>query len=379
MSESADEHAAASLAKLRVQLDMVDAEVIALAARRRKLVGSIAATKRSAGLPLRDYSRERELILRARQIAGSLGLSSELADRLMGALVSDSLTMQEQAQVAAAGVGHGKTALVIGGAGKMGQWFREFLLSQGYHVIVADPAIRSGDTRHLRDWRECQLTMDVIVVATPIDATNGVLRELASRRPRGLIFDISSLKTPLRSGFEALTAAGCLAVSIHPMFGPETSLLRGKNLVFVDLGVSAAVRAAESMFSATLAHRAVMSLDDHDQLMGYVLGLSHAINIAFAAVLANSGPLSDRLLKFSSTTFDRQTDVAMGVTVEDTKFYYQIQRLNAFGLEPLEKLQEAVRVIYESVRNAEQARFAALMIQGRDYLQRRESNSWKID
>ena len=114
-------------------------------------------------------------------------------------------------------------------------------------------------------------------------------------------------------------------------------------------------------------------------LMGYVLGLSHAINIAFAAVLANSGPLSDRLLKFSSTTFDRQTDVAMGVTVEDTKFYYQIQRLNAFGLEPLEKLQEAVRVIYESVQNAEQARFAALMIQDRDYLQRRESNSWKID
>ena len=55
-------------------------------------------------------------------------------------LIRGSLTTQERIRVAAGGQGSGRTALVIGGAGKMGRWFVEFLASQGYVVTVADPA-----------------------------------------------------------------------------------------------------------------------------------------------------------------------------------------------------------------------------------------------
>ena len=83
--------------------------------------------------------------------------------------------------------------------------------------------------------------------------------------------------------------------------------------------------------------------------MGYVLGLSHALNVAFAAVLANRGALSDRLRELSSTTFDRQCEVALGVTAEDAGFYYQIQHLNEYGLEPLQQLQETVAELHAAV------------------------------
>ena len=33
----------------------------------------------------------------------------------------------------------------IGGAGKMGRWFSDFMASQGYTVTVADPAVTPGD------------------------------------------------------------------------------------------------------------------------------------------------------------------------------------------------------------------------------------------
>ena len=41
---------------------------------------------------------------------------------------------------------------------------------------------------------------DYIVVAAPLGATNTILHELAARRPAGVIFDVGSLKSPLRSG-----------------------------------------------------------------------------------------------------------------------------------------------------------------------------------
>ena len=57
----------------------------------------------------------------------------------METLIRSSLTTQERARVRAEGQGLGQRALVIGGAGKMGRWFVEFLDSQGFDVTVADP------------------------------------------------------------------------------------------------------------------------------------------------------------------------------------------------------------------------------------------------
>ena len=40
-----------------------------------------------------------------------------------------------------------------------------------------------------------------------------------------------------------------------------------------------------------------MGLDEHDRLIAYVLGLSHALNIAFFTALADSGEAAPRLAK----------------------------------------------------------------------------------
>ena len=54
----------------------------------------------------------------------------------------------------------------------------------------------------------------MLVVATPIKTSNEVLLELAQRRPRGVVFDLGSLKTPLRSGLMALQSAGVCVTSV---------------------------------------------------------------------------------------------------------------------------------------------------------------------
>ena len=121
-----------------------------------------------------------------------------------------------------------------------------------------------------------------------------------------MVFDVGSLKSPLREGLHALRDAGAQVCSVHPMFGPDTALLSGRHVIFVDLGAPAATAAARALFEPTMATLVEMDLESHDRLIAYVLGLSHALNIAFFTALADSGEAAPRLANLSSTTFDSQ-------------------------------------------------------------------------
>jgi chorismate mutase/prephenate dehydrogenase len=362
-----------TLEELRQRVTDIDRQLIELVAERKAVSEEVARVKRATGRPTRDYEREREVILGVRALATERGVSAELAEQLLRLLIRSSLTTQEHASVVARGAGTGRRALVIGGAGKMGGWFVSFLASQGFAVEVADPSPTPAGVTRLEDWRASDLRHDYIVLATPLGVTDALLRDLALRRPAGVIFDVGSLKSPLRAGLLALKSHGCRVTSVHPMFGPDTELLSGRHVVFVDLGHAGALASVRELFAPTMAEQVVMSLDEHDRLIAYVLGLSHALNIAFFTALAESGEAAPRLARMSSTTFDAQLDVASRVAQESPELYYEIQSLNDYGAESLEALSQAVERLRTAVLSQDHAAFVALMRRGRDYLEDRRS------
>jgi chorismate mutase/prephenate dehydrogenase len=362
-----------TLEELRRHLDGLDQRLLEIIADRQVTAREIARVKGQSGRATRDYGREREVILGARARAAALGVAPAVAEALMRLLIRTSLTTQEHARVVSQGAGGGRRALVIGGAGKIGGWFAQFLASQGFDVQIADPHAEPDPAAAapLKDWRESDLSQDFIVVATPLGLTNRILQELAQRRPAGVVFDVGSLKTPLRAGLEALRAAGVRVASIHPMFGPDTELLSGRHIIHLDLGVPGAREQVEALFAATMAEQVVMGLDEHDRLIAYVLGLSHAVNIAFFTALAASGESAPRLVKLSSTTFDAQFDIASKVAEESPELYFEIQRLNEFGAESLDALARAVDALRSAVAAGDLQHFRTLMLQGLEYTQGR--------
>jgi chorismate mutase/prephenate dehydrogenase len=359
-----------TLDELRAHLNGLDRRLLELIAERQATSREVARVKRATGFPTRDYAREREVILGVRAGAAELGVPADTAEAVMRLLIRSSLTTQEQASVAAGGAGTGQRALLIGGAGKIGRWFAQFLASQGFAVEVADPA---GGAGTLPDWRASALEHEFIVVATPLGATDAILHELAARRPAGVVFDVGSLKSPLRGGLEALRAAGVRVSSLHPMFGPDTELLSGRHVIFIDLGAGDALERARALFAPTMVEQVVMGLEEHDRLIAYVLGLSHALNIAFFTALARSGETAPRLVQMSSTTFDAQFDIAAKVAQESPELYFEIQRLNDYGAESLDALAQAIDTLRRAVQTGDQARFTALMREGQEYTQGRRS------
>ncbi|MDQ1240981.1 MAG: chorismate mutase / prephenate dehydrogenase [Pseudomonadota bacterium] len=357
-----------SLEELRARLDVLDRQLLELVAERQSISTEIAAVKRATGQSTRDFGREREVLLKARRDAEALGVAPALAESILQSLIRGSLTTQEQARVAAQGRGSGRSALVIGGRGKMGRWMADFLASQGFRITIADPAGEIPGYEWLADWRDSRLEDDLVVVATPLKVAGDVLTQLAARRPRGVVFDIGSLKTPLRAGLAALHDAGVSVTSVHPMFGPDTALLSGRHVIFIDLGDAGALAEARSLFASTMADLVVMGLDEHDRLIAFVLGLSHALNIAFFTALAESGEAAPRLARMSSTTFDAQLDVATRVAAENPDLYYEIQSLNAYGEESLRALSAAVERLHRAVREHDAPRFTEMMRRGQEYL-----------
>jgi chorismate mutase/prephenate dehydrogenase len=364
---------AVTLDDLRRRINALDDQLLDLVAERKRLSEEVARVKRSTGRATRDYERERDVILAARTKAEGLGISPDAAEELLRILIRSSLTTQEQASVVAGGAGSGRRALIIGGGGKMGRWFADFLGSQGFAVEVADPTGAPPGVVHVKDWRATDLKQDFILLATPLGVTDALLRDLALRRPPGVLFDVGSLKSPLRSGLLALKSHGLRVTSVHPMFGPDTELLSGRHVVFIDLGHAEALQKARELFAPTMAEQVVMTLDEHDRLIAYVLGLSHALNIAFFTALAGSGEAAPRLARMSSTTFDNQLEVASAVAQESPELYYEIQSLNDYAAESLEALAQAVERIRTAILSQDHDAFVALMQRGREYLDDRRT------
>lgn len=354
---------------LRRQLADVDREMVRLARRRQELAAEIGRVKTAGGVGTRDFRQEREVIERVRAEADRIGLPGDLAEELVLLLIRGSLTVQERDRVAARGGGSGKRVLVIGGAGKMGRWFTRFLASQGFEVEVADPSGEVDGFPHVADYTASSLDHDLILVAAPLRTSNEILHRLADAPPPGVIFDVGSLKSPLRSGLRALREAGARVASIHPMFGPSTELLSGRHVIFVDVGAPEATDAVRELFASTMAVQVDMDLESHDRLIAYVLGLSHVLNLAFATALAESGEAAPKLKELSSTTFDEQLGVASKVVQENPHLYFEIQSLNDYGTESLAALLYAVERLRSVVRAGDEEGFAAVMERGREYLE----------
>jgi chorismate mutase / prephenate dehydrogenase len=355
---------------LRSELDELDRSLIALVARRQEIVREIGRAKSRKGRATRDFSREREVLVQVRGRAIQHGVRPEVAEAVYRSLIAASLEAQEQDRVARSGRGRGRAALVIGGAGTMGLWFARFLDSQGWYVEVADSNPVSLPFRRV-DWERCVLDHELVVVSTPLAATDAVLRELARRKPTGLVFDLGSLKSPLQGGLQALVDAGVRATSIHPMFGGDTQLLSGRHVVFCELGCAGAVAEAKQLFADTMAVVVDMTLEEHDRAIAFVLGLSHALNITFFTALAGSGEQASRLAQLSSTTFDAQLDVARRVASENEALYFDIQALNAFGMDALDSLVAAASAVREKVAAGDSEGFGELMKDGRAWFAHR--------
>lgn len=358
-----------NLELLRRKLDEIDAGIVDLIAQRQAHVAEIGQAKKHINKPTRDYRREKEVMDGVLAQAATKGLDQKIIQQVFELVIETSLGHQENQKVSQSTLGHNKKALIIGGMGKMGQWFAQFLRTQNFDVFIHDLPTENPPVGFIEDLESCDWEYDFTIVATPIQKSAEILSQLAQIKPSGVVLDISSIKSPLRRPLRQLADAGVPVVSIHPMFGPDAQLLSGKHVIFIEMGNKEAVTTVKQLFDPTMAERIDMKFEDHDRLIAYVLGLSHVLNIAFMTVLAESGEAAAHLAQLSSTTFDAQLGIAQKVANENPSLYFEIQKLNHYSPTTLSALSDTVLRLTDMIHQGNGQAFEQVMQQAKQYFQ----------
>lgn len=354
--------------KLRLQITTIDKKIFKLTQQRLKAAQAIGEIKNNLGNSIRDFSREKDCMFFAQRTGAELNLSANFTQNLMQLLIKESLTSQEKNRISQKAMGQKKTALVIGGAGKMGLWFAKFLASQGFNITISDPSKAKTNFENCYNDISTKYNHDIIVVATPLVETCTMLKYLAKKKPRGLVLDIASLKEPIIEGIKALQKAKVKTASIHPMFGPSVEMLSKRHIILIDLANAKENNEIKNLFQSTMAELISMKYEEHDRNMAYLLGLSHILNIAFAATLSKSGEQAPILQKLSSSTFDTQLKIAAQIATENPHLYFDIQALNPYNDAMLNDLLNTLAHLKTIIKNKKEKLFINIIASNYEYL-----------
>jgi chorismate mutase / prephenate dehydrogenase len=345
-----------SLEDLREQIRLLDLELVALAAERVAIAKRVGEIKRRHGTATVDYAQERAVLDRARSVARDRGLDPRVAEDLFTRLIRAAVSAQVEDQIRSAALGAGKSAVVIGGAGRMGRWLRRFLTAAGYTTGVIDPAAALEDDA----WaRQVLPSAELVVCSIPPAAIAKLYDDFAANPPAGVVVDIASIKTPVIEPIRTLQHAGVRVASIHPMFGPSAVLLRDADVVICDTGDAQATAVVEGLFQPTTARLVRVALADHDRIMADLLSLAHVTAIAFALSL----PQTEHPVR--STTFGALEALASAVVRESPEVYYEILAGNPHSMEALESLRLALDRIVATIKERDSKDFRMLFNEGR--------------
>lgn len=221
---------------------------------------------------------------------------------------------------------------IIGGAGKMGQWFARLLLNEGMEVMISDN--RSEELRKANIIMAGELMTnemaisraDAVLISVPIDNFEEAVKEISCHiQPGQIVIDISSIKVRPMELMHKYIAKG-LVLGVHPMFGPGAVDIVNKNFVLTPTNSKEKDLAKRVQLHLNKKGACVsqMSPDEHDELMSIILGLPSFIAIVSADTLLSLNRLQ-KTRNISGSTYKMLLMLTENVVTEDTNLYASLQ------------------------------------------------------
>lgn len=165
---------------------------------------------------------------------------------------------------------------IIGGKGRMGNWFDNFFKKIGLEVLISDINTKLSNV-------DLAKKADIVMVAVPIRKTIEVIEEIRSFvRKDALLCDITSLKI---KPIKAMKKSKSGALGMHPLFGPLVSGLEGQTIVFCRVRNNKWTDFLSDIFLKNKAKIVEIPAKEHDKQMAIVQALTHFSNISLARTL----------------------------------------------------------------------------------------------
>ena len=221
---------------------------------------------------------------------------------------------------------------IIGGSGKMGQWFARFLTREGKEVTL----VGRNQARMEAAGKKLKLPVttdmaavsqaDVILISVPINHFEPVVKEFSRHtNPDQIIVDITSVKgLPVEVMHRHIKKGQLLGA--HPVFGPGARSVANQNFVLTPTNVREAALAekVKGYLETRGAKVQLMTPQEHDNMMAIILGLAHYIAIVSADTLLGFDGLK-QMEAISGITFRVLLTLVESVLSEDPELYASLQ------------------------------------------------------
>jgi prephenate dehydrogenase len=239
---------------------------------------------------------------------------------------------------------------IIGGTGKMGQFFVPVFERAGYKVTVTgrktaltNAALASG--------------CDIVVVSVPIRETVRVIDEIAPLlNSDQVLCDLTSLKV---RPVEAMLKSKAEVIGLHPMFGPTVGSLKSQTIIACPARVKETTRdLILAIFRNEGARCTIATPEQHDRMMAVVQGLTHYVTLCMADSIRRLGMNIDDTQAFTSPVYQIELSLMGRLLSQDPALYADILEENPYVPEVLAACQQSAAELSAIVNRQDPALFS---------------------
>jgi prephenate dehydrogenase len=238
---------------------------------------------------------------------------------------------------------------IIGGTGKMGQFFRGVFERGGYDVLCSG---RHTDVTARQIAGEC----DIVMVAVPIHATVPVIDGIAPLLTSSqLLCDLTSLKV---EPVKAMLRSPAQVAGFHPMFGPTVSSLHKQTIIATP--VRCEKETVQPLLDLFRGEGAVITLttpEEHDRMMAVVQGLMHFVTLSMAETMRRIGTSPRETLAFMSPVYRIEMGLIGRLLAQDARLYGDMLQMNPYVKEVLRACEESVHTLRETIESGDEKGF----------------------
>jgi 4-amino-4-deoxyprephenate dehydrogenase len=274
----------------------------------------------------------------------------------------------------------GQRCVVVGGAGAVGVMFADLLARSGAEVCVVDttsgpPELPGGSTRYVRgDVTNIGPRLaaeiagaDLVLLAVPERVALAAVKPVIDlMRPGALLADTLSVKARVVDAVRADTR-GVEMVSINPMFAPSLGF-QGRPIAAVVVHDGPRARDLLRLLDTSGARVVRVTADQHDRLAGAVQALTHATVLAFGLALADLDVDITELTALAPPPHATLLALLARIVSGTPEVYWDVQSANPQALRAHQALAGGVRRLTALVEAADEAGFAAVLDQLREFL-----------
>ena len=243
---------------------------------------------------------------------------------------------------------------IIGISGQMGKWFASYFIQNNHEIKGYDINLKglSKLSENLNFEASDSLqkaidNVDLILVTVSLEESSSTLLKLVTLAKSGVtIIDVSSIKSSVFNVLKQLSEKNLNVIALHPLFGPGFPFNSVKKFALIPVSDSVQeLKTINLLFPEN--ETTLVSLEDHDKSMAYLLSLPYFANLSFASAMIDQDINS--LKNLSGTTFAVQLPLAESI-MHNPDLITSLTLVNPYSIEVLDKFKNKLDLLIKSAK-----------------------------